>query len=83
FYALRAFITLTPSRLSDYPALVAAFYFVLPMHYLLIYIDQYSMFSIFIPVYVFLLLPILASLGGATKHFRERASKVQCGLLLA
>ena len=33
------------------------------MQYLLIYIDWYSMFSIFIPVYVFLLLPILASLG--------------------
>ncbi len=54
FYALREFITLTPTRRSDYPALVAAFYFVLPMQYLLIYIDWYSMFSIFIPVYVFL-----------------------------
>ncbi len=75
FYALREFITLTPTRRSDYPALVAAFYFVLPMQYLLIYIDWYSMFSIFIPVYVFLLLPILASLGGDTKHFLERASK--------
>ncbi|MDU2612818.1 MAG: phosphatidate cytidylyltransferase, partial [Pseudomonas aeruginosa] len=31
FYALREFITLTPTRRSDYPALVAAFYFVLPM----------------------------------------------------
>lgn len=83
FYALREFITLTPTRRSDYPALVAAFYFVLPMQYLLIYIDWYSMFSIFIPVYVFLLLPILASLGGDTKHFLERASKVQWGLMLA
>jgi len=31
FYALREFITLTPTRRSDYPALVAAFYFALPM----------------------------------------------------
>jgi len=62
---------------------VAAFYFVLPMQYLLVAIDWYGMFSIFIPVYVFLLLPILASLGGDTKHFLERASKVQWGLMLA
>ncbi|WP_324709886.1 phosphatidate cytidylyltransferase [Pseudomonas citronellolis] len=83
FYALREFMTLMPTRRSDYPALVAAFYFVLPMQYLLIAIDWYGMFSIFIPVHVFLLLPILASLGGDAKHFLERASKVQWGLMLA
>ncbi|MDN6855066.1 phosphatidate cytidylyltransferase [Pseudomonas sp. CAN2814] len=83
FYALREFLTLMPTRRSDYPALVAAFYFVLPMQYLLIGIQWYGMFSIFIPVYTFLLLPILASLGGDSKHFLERASKVQWGLMLA
>jgi Predicted CDP-diglyceride synthetase/phosphatidate cytidylyltransferase len=83
FYALREFLTLMPTRRSDYPALVAAFYFVLPMQYLLIGIDWYGLFSIFIPVFVFLLLPILASLGGDSKHFLERASKVQWGLMLA
>ncbi|KJJ98420.1 phosphatidate cytidylyltransferase [Pseudomonas sp. 21] len=83
FYALREFLTLMPTRRSDYPALVAAFYFVLPMQYLLIGIGWYGLFSIFIPVYVFLLLPILASLGGDSKHFLERASKVQWGLMLA
>lgn len=83
FYALREFLTLMPTRRSDYPALVAAFYFVLPMQYLLIGIQWYGLFSIFIPVYMFLLLPILASLGGDSKHFLERASKVQWGLMLA
>ncbi|TLX81077.1 phosphatidate cytidylyltransferase [Pseudomonas nicosulfuronedens] len=83
FYALREFLTLMPTRRSDYPALVAAFYFVLPMQYLLIGIGWYGLFSIFIPVYVFLLLPILASLGGDSKHFLERASKVQWALMLA
>ncbi len=83
FYALREFLTLMPTRRSDYPALVAAFYFVLPMQYLLIGIHWYGLFSIFIPVYVFLLLPILASLGGDSKHFLERASKVQWALMLA
>ncbi|MBC9252993.1 phosphatidate cytidylyltransferase [Pseudomonas alcaligenes] len=83
FYALREFMTLTPTRRSDYPALVAAFYFALPMQYLLIAIGWYGLFSIFIPVYLFLLLPILASLGGDTTRYLERAAKVQWGLMIA
>lgn len=83
FYALREFMTLTPTRQSDYWPLVAAFYVVLPTQYLLIGYDWYGLFSIFIPVYVFLLLPILASLGGDTTRFLERASKVQWGLMIA
>ncbi len=83
FFALREFMTLTPTRSSDYPALVAAFYFVLPLQYLLVGIGWYGMFAIFIPVYIFLLLPILASLGGDTTRFLERASKVQWGLMIA
>lgn len=83
FFALREFITLTPTRGSDYPALAAAFYLVLPLQYLLIAIDWYGLFSIFIPVYVFLLLPILASLGGDTTHFLERTAKVQWGMMIA
>lgn len=83
FYALREFMTLTPTRRSDYPALVAAFYFALPVQYLLIGMDWYGLFSIFIPVYLFLLMPILSSLGGDTTHFLERTSKVQWGLTIA
>ena len=83
FYALREFITLTPTRQSDYWPLLAAFYVVLPVQYLLIGYSWYGLFSIFIPVYVFLLLPILASLGGDTTRFLERASKVQWGLMIA
>lgn len=83
FYALREFMTLTPTRRSDYPALVAAFYFALPMQYLLIALGWYGLFAIFIPVYLFLLLPILASLGGDTTRYLERAAKVQWGLMIA
>ncbi|MCM2319113.1 MAG: phosphatidate cytidylyltransferase [Pseudomonas sp.] len=83
FFALREFITLTPTRGGDYPALVAAFYCVLPVQYLLIAADWYGLFAIFIPVYVFLLLPILASLGGDTTGFLERTAKVQWGMMIA
>lgn len=83
FYALREFLTLMPTRRSDYAALVAAFYVALPLQYILIAVGWYGLFSIFIPVYVFLLLPILASFGGDSKHFLERASKVQWGLMIS
>jgi phosphatidate cytidylyltransferase len=83
FYALREFLTLTPTRRTDYPVLAAAFYVVLPIQYILVGLDWYGLFTIFIPVYVFLLLPILASLGGDTTHFLERSAKVQWGLMIA
>ena len=83
FYALREFMTLTPTRRSDYPALVCAFYFALPLQYFLVWIGWYGLFAIFIPVYLFLLMPILSSLGGDTTRFLERTSKVQWGLMIA
>lgn len=81
--ALSEFITLLPTRSGDYWALVAAFYLVLPIQYVLVGIAWYGMFAIFIPVYAFLLLPILAASGGDTTGFLERAAKVQWGLMIS
>lgn len=83
FLALREFITLLPTRGGDYWAMVAAFYLVLPIQYVLIGIEWYGLFAIFIPVYAFLLLPILAATGGDTERFLERAAKVQWGLMIS
>jgi phosphatidate cytidylyltransferase len=82
FYALREFISLTYTRAGDHLAIAAAFYLALPVQYGLVWIEWYGMFSIFIPVIVFLLLPILSALGGDTQRFLERASKVQWGLMV-
>lgn len=82
FFALREFITLTPTRRGDYHALAASFYFALPLQYLLIWNEWYGLYSIFIPVYCFLLLAILATAGGDTTRFLERAAKVQWGLMI-
>lgn len=81
--ALREFVTLLPTRGGDYWALVAAFYLVLPIQYLLVGVAWYGMFAIFIPVYAFLLLPVLAATGGDTTRFLERAAKVQWGLMIS
>lgn len=81
--ALREFITLLPTRRGDYWELVAAFYVVLPVQYVLIDIGWYGLFAIFIPVYAFLLLPILAASGGDTTHYLARTAKVQWGLMIS
>ena len=83
FFALREFVTLTPTRRGDHFALAAAFFVVLPVQYALIWIDWYGMYSIFIPVYVFLLLPIVAALRGDTKNFITRIAEVQWGLMIS
>ncbi len=82
-FCLREFITLTPTRRADYYALIIAFYIVLPLQYILVAMHWYGLFSIFIPVYSFLLLPILSSFGGDTTRFLERTAKVQWGLTIA
>ncbi len=81
--ALREFITLLPTRRGDYFELLAAFYIVLPVQYVLIGIGWYGLFAIFIPVYAFLILPILAASGGDTEGFLERTAKVQWGLMIS
>ncbi len=82
-FALREFITLTPTRRGDYYALLAAFYIVLPYQYWLIHSDWYGMATLLVPVYAFLLLPILALIGGDTMHYLERTSKIQWGLMIS
>ncbi|MFO1415246.1 MAG: phosphatidate cytidylyltransferase [Burkholderiales bacterium] len=82
FFALREFLSLMYSRTADYLALATAFYVVLPVQYLLVYVGWYGLYSIFIPVYAFLLLPILEVTAGDTKRFLERSSKVQWGLMI-
>ena len=83
FYALREFITLLYTRRADHPAIAAAFFLVLPLQYAFVWTGWYGMFSIFVPVYAFLVLPILAALGGDTQRFLERTSKVQWGLMIS
>jgi phosphatidate cytidylyltransferase len=79
---LREFISLTHTRRGDHQALVWCFFFFLPGQYILVGIDWYGLFSILIPVYAFLLVPIAASLGSDTTRFLERTAKMQWGLMI-
>ncbi len=82
FYCLREFISLTPTRAEDNPPLVFAFYVFLPLQYYWIGIEWQAVFSIAIPVYAFLALPILAAFKGETEEFLLRTAKIQWALML-
>lgn len=82
FFALREFITLTPTRRGDHLALCLCFYVAIPLQYWLIGVDWYGLFVVCIPVYGFLLLPAVSALSGDTEDFLARNTKVQWGLML-
>ena len=82
FQSLREYLSITATRRGDHRALLWCFFFFLPLQYYLIAINWYGLFSILIPVYAFLLLPISASLGSDTTRFLERTAKVQWGLMI-
>ncbi len=83
FWCLREFLSLTPSRIEDHYMLAAAFYLFLPLQYALLLWPWLAVFVIAIPVYGFLLLPMLALGFGETRDFLQRVAKTQWALMLA
>ena len=83
FFALREFITLTPTTRADHATLFWSFFLVLPLQYVLVAVRWYGLFSILIPVYAFLFVPARSALAGDTRGFLERVAKIQWGLMIA
>ena len=84
FWALREFITLTPTRIGDHRTLFWIFFLFAPLQYILIAqgSDLYDVYSILIPVYVYLFIPARIAIAGDYKRFLERAAKIQAGILI-
>lgn len=82
FLALREFITLAPTRHGDHRALLWIFFVVTPVQYWLVWQDWYGLFAIFIPVFVFLLVPARVALAGDTEDFLARTAVIQWGLMI-
>lgn len=82
FQCLREYLSLIQTRRGDYRAMLWVFFCFLPLQYYLIWDDWYGLYSILIPVYGFLLLPISASLGKDVTQFLDRAAKIQWGLMI-
>jgi len=83
FLALREFVALTPIKPSDYWALIVAFYVAIPVQYLLIAAGWYVGFAVFIPVYLFLVLPVIMAWRQDVERYLERVAKVQWGLMIS
>jgi phosphatidate cytidylyltransferase len=82
FWALREFITVTPTRPGDHRTLFWVFFLATPLQFWLVGMGYYEWYSILIPVYAFLLIPTRIAMTGDYKRFLERTAKIQCGLLI-
>jgi phosphatidate cytidylyltransferase len=83
FAALREFVTLTHTRRSDHWVLLGMFLVIIPVQYWLVWTAWYGLFTIFIPVYCFLLMPAATALQGDTERFLERIAAQQWAVMLA
>lgn len=87
FWALREFITLTPTRPGDHRTLFWVFFLITPLQFVLVVLMGmgyrcYEFYSIMIPVYAFLFVPARIAMAGDYKRFLERTAKIQAGLLI-
>ena len=82
FLTLREFITLSPTRRGDHRSLVLAFFVVLPLQFIIVGSRSFDLFTVFIPVYVFLALPVVSALANDPERFLERNAKLQWGIMV-
>ncbi|MBD2769637.1 phosphatidate cytidylyltransferase [Hymenobacter sp. BT664] len=80
FLAFKEFISLISTRPIDNAVLILA-YLAIPVQYLWVHIAWYGMFIIFIPVYVFLLLPLRMVIAGETRGFLRAVGTLHWGLM--
>jgi len=80
FVAFKEFLTLAPTRRADGKVLLWA-YLTIPVQYFWAGTGAYGMFIVFIPVYVFLLLPMRMVLGGETQGFLRSVGVIHWGLM--
>ena len=83
FAALREFLTLTTKAQADHMSLALAFFVIMPLQYIFVAMEWAGIYAIFIPVYAFLLLPIVSALRGNANKFLIRVAETQWGLMIA
>ena len=81
-WALREFITMTPTRRGDHRTLFWVFLGFTPLQYVLVGLDLYEFYTIVIPVYAPLFIPARIAFTSDHKRFLERTAKIQFGLLI-
>jgi phosphatidate cytidylyltransferase len=82
FLALREFITLVHTRRGDHRSLILAFFIALPLQFVLVGLRAEDLFTVFVPVYVFIAIPVVGVLAGDPERFLERNAKIQWGIMV-
>ncbi len=81
FLAFKEYLSLIPTRRADRRVLFWA-YLAIPAQFYWVYAEWYGMFIIFIPVYMFLLLPLRMITIGETEGFLRAAGTLHWGLMI-
>lgn len=81
FLTLKEFLSIVPTRQADRRVIFWA-YLSIPLQYYWVSMGWYGMFIIFIPVYVFLLLPMRMILIGETQGFIHSAGVLHWAVML-
>lgn len=81
FLALKEFLSIVPTRQVDRRVILWA-YLAIPVQYYWVYSGQYQMFLVFVPVYLFLFLPLRMVLIGDTQGFIRSVSLLHWAAML-
>ncbi len=79
FLALKEYLSVIPTRRADRRVLLWA-YLAIPIQYYWVGSEWYGMFVIFIPIYMFLLLPLPMLIVGETQGFLKAIGTLHWGL---
>lgn len=80
FLVFKEYLSIIPTRRADRPVLLWA-YLTIPVQYFCVAVGWYEMAMLFIPLCVFVLLPIRMMLAGETQGFVRAAGTLHWGLM--
>lgn len=81
FLAFKEYISIIPLRRADRRVLFWA-YLTIPIQYIFVATGQYGLFIVFIPVWVFFLLPFRFLMAGQTEGFLRSVTAISWGLMI-
>jgi phosphatidate cytidylyltransferase len=81
YLALKEYISMIPTRRIDRLVLLAA-YLAVPVQFWLAYQAQFGHFMVFIPVWMFLLMPAVMAMSGETVGYLKSVGTLSWGLMM-
>jgi phosphatidate cytidylyltransferase len=81
YLALKEYFSMIPTRKIDRVVLLIA-YLAVPVQFYFAYRAQFGLFMVFIPVWIFLLLPTAMALNGETSGYIRAVGTVSWGLMM-